>query len=279
MTLQLERWRQEIVLNRKELRIQVDVLDVLESFQIVRLSMRLQRGQNVLLDLVQLAHLSQSLSGQAVSGSPLLQDILVRDDNGNQCGLMRITVHKGLSDKFVVDVDVLNLFWRDVLTLGQLEDVLLAIDNFQTSLRVPHTNIARMDPTITIQRLGYTIRVILRRMSDTCLVIELVIALEAVVSTETNFTTREWLILARVSHFRNIDQLNFSTWEWSSDVADTIVSNIRLQDNEHEYGANTHDWVEYNRGTSRSFGLTITFTHLTAKSNAHELHHFRQQRS
>ena len=62
---------------------------------------------------------------------PRQENLLVRDDHGDERRHQRVAVDEALRDKLASRVDVLNLLGRDVLALRQLEDVLLAVDDLE----------------------------------------------------------------------------------------------------------------------------------------------------
>lgn len=62
-------------------------------------------------------------------------------------------MHKNLINILRIYVNIFNLLRHDVLSLTQLEDMFLTIDNFQRSIAQPLTNVAGVMPTLSINRL------------------------------------------------------------------------------------------------------------------------------
>ena len=54
---------------------------------------------------------------------------LIGDDEGDQLGPEGVSIDEDLGDEWGLEVDVLDLLGGDVLALGKLEDVLLAVDD------------------------------------------------------------------------------------------------------------------------------------------------------
>jgi hypothetical protein len=90
-------------------------------------------------------------------------------------------MNENLRDVWRLNVNVLKLFWSDVFTLCQLENILCSVNNPNGSIWENHTDVSGSEPAILAQCL-------LRLL---CI---LEIALENTVSLVTDFSSRMWLI-------------------------------------------------------------------------------------
>jgi hypothetical protein len=80
-------------------------------------------------DLLILKKLSIRISSHSIFRSPLLKDSLVGYDDSDNIVLKRITIHEYLLHIAWLSDLVFNLIRCDVLSLRELEDILLAIDD------------------------------------------------------------------------------------------------------------------------------------------------------
>lgn len=55
----------------------------------------------------------------------------IRSDDGHCEILGRFSMKKQFSDQSILEVDILNFIWSDVLSLLQLENVFLPVDDFK----------------------------------------------------------------------------------------------------------------------------------------------------
>lgn len=102
--------------------------------------------------------------------------------------------------------DVLQLLGGNVLSLGQLEDVLLAVDDGEASTVVNESNVASSEPALRVDCLPGVL-----------LVLE--VALEDSVSTDADLSAREGLIGRAVVHLGHIHQLDLASSSWVSNVS------------------------------------------------------------
>jgi hypothetical protein len=109
-----------------------------------------------------------------------------------------------------------KLIRNDVLTLGQLEDVLLSVYDLNRSIWVDNSNISSVNPSFSINSFPG-----LFRLSK--------VALEAVVTTVADLTTGKRLsifilILTGVLHVRDVKQ-----FEVTSFIGATDMTTIRVK--------------------------------------------------
>jgi hypothetical protein len=62
--------------------------------------------------------------------------------------LKRVSINKDLLNYWALRIDVFKLFWSDVLSLRELEDILCTINNLNSSIRINKTYITRTEPAI-----------------------------------------------------------------------------------------------------------------------------------
>ena len=62
--------------------------------------------------------------------------------------IKRVAVDEDLGYVGALQVDLLQLFWRNILTLRKLKKILNSIDYFDASIRLDHANVPRAQPPI-----------------------------------------------------------------------------------------------------------------------------------
>jgi hypothetical protein len=142
--------------------------------------------------------------------------------------LQRFAVDVELAHVLGPDVDVLDLFGDDVLALGQLEDVFPPVDDFQSSVRHPHTDVAGVVPPLFIYCLFSLFGVF-------------VVALEHVGSLDAHLAL---IVLGPVLHLRYVDQFDTTAGYRGANVTWHVVS----LDGESDRGA--------------TFRLAVSLNHL-----------------
>jgi hypothetical protein len=189
----------------------------------------------------------------SVLSGPLLGDLCIGDDDGNKHALRvrvsdsreecrqgqaratrlkRVAVNKRLSYEGASSVCVLDLLGSHVLALAQLEDVLLAVDDSQSTVGQPLADVTTVqdvlvrcmhahhrlqaqpvEPAFRVERFG-------------CLLGRLVISAEDVGASEANFSARR-VRGRQIVHFRDVAQANFVARHGAADVAGRHVTNAR----------------------------------------------------
>jgi hypothetical protein len=180
---------------------------------------------------------------------PFLNNGLFRDNNSDYISLKGITINKDLSDVSRLAELLFNLVRSNILALSKLENVLLSVNNFKSTVGKEHSNVAGVHPTFSVNCLTGLVR-----LAE--------ITFEVVVTLVANFTTghrgacSRILILASIVHFGDINKLDIEAAVGTSDV--------------------TRSWIFLpgygSRGTALS--LTVTFQDLTTESNLQELKNF-----
>lgn len=154
--------------------------------------------------------------------------------------LERVSIDERLSDIVRLSDLVLDLLGDDVLSLGQFEDIFLSVNDLESTLNdVELANISSVDPTLRVKSFRCQLRLS-------------VIALECDIASVANFSSRQRVskgifIIAEVVHVGDINQLDFYTREWCSDMA-----NFRIV-------------VPGDRDSCCTFSLSISFLDLTAE--------------
>ena len=90
---------------------------------------------------------------------PGLDSSNLRHHYPHNTGLQGVTVNKDLRYIVTLQVDILQLVRNNILSLGQLEYVLLTVDNLQCSTRQPLSYISCMQPTFIIKNMASSLRV------------------------------------------------------------------------------------------------------------------------
>lgn len=136
-------------------------------------------------------------------------------------------MHEDLSNVLGANVAVLDLLRHDVLALGQLEDVLLAVDDFQSSVLqnnrsnhikvhtkplssygLPHADVSGVVPAFFVDGLVGAFGV-------------LVVALEHVGAFHADFAL---VIPGPVLHFRDVDELDAAAAHGRTHVSRDVVT-------------------------------------------------------
>jgi len=161
--------------------------------------------------------------------------------------LERVAVHEYLSDIGALLNLLLDLVGRDVLSLGELEDVLLSVDDLEGTARQEHANITGVHPARLVEGVAS-----LLRLTE--------VAFEGVVAAVADLATGEGdallvFVLTCVVHVGHVDKLNDQSREWTSDVAAGRV--LRPSQG----------------GRRTALSLAIAFMNLAAECDLEELKH------
>jgi hypothetical protein len=155
--------------------------------------------------------------------------------------LKRVSVNEDLCHIGRLSYLGFDFVWNDILSLGKLEDVLLAINNFQATSLSELANISSVHPTIAVN-------------SGLCNIRLSVIPLEAVIASIAYLTSRSGSalmisIFRRVIHFRDIYKLNIKRRHRSTNM--------------------TTFWVNSpcNRSWGNTLSLPIAFMNSNTESN------------
>ena len=149
--------REKTVLNAEQIMVQVNVLGLLREekgeFFGTEVSLRCGELNTYQLEALQaavLADLGDVLEDnlleflalakllhvqlQVVLTSPLEDDCLLGNDDGNERALVAVAVDEHLSHVFGADVEILDLLGSNVLALLELENVLDAVDDLERTV-------------------------------------------------------------------------------------------------------------------------------------------------
>jgi hypothetical protein len=141
ISLDFESGRNNIVLNRKRLRMQMDILNLLKTCQIVlpRLQLHVLDNLSFEISILKSLFLPTRKSGAL---RKVLSLVHVWNNYGDKEVLERVSIDEDLLDYGTLGVDVLQLLWRNVLSLGKLEDVLSSVYDLEATVREDHANVA-----------------------------------------------------------------------------------------------------------------------------------------
>lgn len=112
--------------------MQVDVFDLFEGLEATLLALGGHVTEDECLDRFVVAKDGQG-AWYVVFKCPAFDDVHVGDYDGHNTGLERFAVYKHLFDVLTANVNVFYFFWNYVFSLGEFEDVLLSVDDFETA--------------------------------------------------------------------------------------------------------------------------------------------------
>lgn len=158
----------------------------------------LEVEKNEALDLRMSAEGGKVLVNVGRNGGGLLGEVkdgvTVGDDGSNTVVVLRIDVDDDALDIGRVAENRLELFKGNVLTMGRLDEVLLTINDGESSVGIRDTNITSREPTV-VEGLGGLLRL-------------LVVTLRNGSTAQPDLTTGIRLIGASVVHIGDIDELD-----------------------------------------------------------------------
>ena len=96
----------------------------------------------------------EGVAGDAPPLRPLLDSALSRHHDGDHTRLEGVTVHVALGDVVTVTVDPLNVLRSHVVTIGQLEDLLLVVDDLQGPVGLPLADVPGVEPALAVHHGG-----------------------------------------------------------------------------------------------------------------------------
>jgi hypothetical protein len=121
----------------------------------------------------------------------LFDGFLIRVYDCDAAVLERVAVNETLLDEGREHKDVLEFFWRNVLALRQLEDILGAVDDLDRAVREDLGNVTSSEPALFVERFFG-------------LIVTEEVALENRWSLHANLASWIRFISGEVLHFRNI---------------------------------------------------------------------------
>lgn len=212
------RRRQQAVVHGERLDVQQDVAHSLVAVELLLATNLVEGLENLSLDLGVAAGsldtgdvgllnlLLEHLAGES-------REVLgVDTEDGDEGRLRGVTVDVGGGEEVgVAEVDVLDTLGRDVLTLGELEDVLLAVDDLESTELIELTDITSVEPAIGLNGL-------------LVLLVVLVVLSEHGGTTHEDLTTRVGLVIDRVVVVRDRLKANFARTKRGAQVASGVVT-------------------------------------------------------
>ena len=82
----------------------------------------------------------------------LFDGFLIRVYDCDAAVLERVSIDEALLNEGRENKDILEFFWRDVLTLRQLEDILGAVDDLDRAVREDLGNVTSSEPALFVER-------------------------------------------------------------------------------------------------------------------------------
>jgi hypothetical protein len=123
---------------------------------------------------------------------------LVGNDDGDQVSLEGVTVAEDLGDVERLLKLALYLIRGNILSLSKLEDVLLSINNLESTVGEEHANVTSMYPALSIDRLSGLLRI-------TEVTFEVIVPLVANLTSRHGSTCLRVSILTCVVHFWDVN--------------------------------------------------------------------------
>ena len=152
---------------------------------------------------------------------------------GRETHLERVAVYECLGDEGAGGVGVLNLLSGHILTLTQLEDVLLAVDDAQSAVGQPLANIAAAHHMLQAERTHAPYAIVTRPVEPAFrvdrfggLLRRLVLSTEDVRASEANLSARG-SGGRQVVHLRHVTQAHFVARHGAADVTGSHVIDAR----------------------------------------------------
>mmetsp|Transcript_11923 Transcript_11923/g.35708 ORF Transcript_11923/g.35708 Transcript_11923/m.35708 type:complete len:457 (+) Transcript_11923:421-1791(+) len=150
--LQLERGSHELIVHRELLGVHNDSLHQLVSLELALLAGPVDLVQQVLVGLGILAD-GLVVPCHPVGCRPRLDGLLGRHHNGDEAGLEGVAIYPDLLQGRVLLEHRFDRLHRDVLTLGELEDVLLAVDELEGAVSGDGADVPCVEPAVRLQHL------------------------------------------------------------------------------------------------------------------------------
>jgi hypothetical protein len=135
-----------------------------------------------------------------------------------------------------------NFIRGNVLSLGKLENILLSVDDLESTIRKEHANVSSVNPAFSINSLASLFR--LAEIS-----FEIVITLVANFTTGHRSTSSRVNILTGIVHFGYINKFDIKTAVGTTDMSRGRIS------------------LPSDSSWSSALGLTIAFQDLAAESD------------
>mmetsp|Transcript_17633 Transcript_17633/g.30374 ORF Transcript_17633/g.30374 Transcript_17633/m.30374 type:complete len:362 (-) Transcript_17633:1029-2114(-) len=216
-SLHLERRREAVVVNIESLaefidpRFHKDGLDELKALDLVRLADRGEVLEDRLLELRVGADLQEVVGGgEALLLRPDGQVVQLRHHHRDQVRLHAVAVDEDLADELAAAEDVLEVLGSDVLAVGQLEDVLLPVDDRERAVGVPPPDVAGVKPAVLVEA-GLAVGLVA------------VVARKDIEALEAHLAARE-LVRRQVPHLGHVHQLDFGAGQRRSNRAGHVVA-------------------------------------------------------
>ena len=149
--------------------------------------------------------------------------VRIGHDNGDQLGLEGVPIDEDLSDEGRARINVLDFLGGHVFALGELEDVLLPVDDLQATSFDPGTHVARVEPTVGVE-------------ASLCLRLVAVVALKHGGAADTDLAARVGMVSIGVAHLGHVHQLHLAAEDGRAHVPDHRVLVVRHGDHAARLG-------------------------------------------
>ena len=115
-------------------------------------------------------------------------------NDGNSIVFEGISIKESFCNILISGINVLNFFRRNILSLLELEDIFLPIDDLESSIGQNHANISRVIPSIFINCLFSVFGIFKIFRKDRC-------------TSGTDFSSGR-IVGREIVHFRDVDEFN-----------------------------------------------------------------------
>jgi len=134
-------------------------------------------------------------------------------DDSTETVLEGVSVDEDLADERSVNVNIFKFLGSDVFTLGKLENVFGAVNNFDRTVGENLANVTRVEPSILIKGFFVLIRA-------------LVVPRGHVTSKKLDFSTRVRLVGGEILHLRKIFQSELGAFQNSANMSSPGVFSL-----------------------------------------------------
>lgn len=168
--------------------------------------------ENELFELFVLNKLFQVGFSNSQTFSSSQNSIRIRMNYSNIEVLQWVTIKETLSNIRTSEVNVLNLLGGNVLSLTQLVNILLSVDDFQGAIGQNYSDISAVIPTVIVDSLF-------------CVLLVQVVSFEDWVASCANLSSGR-VVGRKVVHLWHIYQLELCCYVWATDVTVVCVTGV-----------------------------------------------------
>ena len=92
----------------------------------------------------------EGVAGNAPPLCPLLDGAVSGHHHSNHTGLERVSMYIALGNVVTVAINTLNVLRSHVVTIGQLEDLLLVVDDLKGPVGLPLAHVPSVEPALAV---------------------------------------------------------------------------------------------------------------------------------